>query len=277
MREISVEIIKEEIKKMFIECNWNISEDIYSTIKNTKDTKLARDIMDILVENMNMAKGQKRPICQDTGMAIVYLEVGQDVHLVNGDISTAVNQGVKEAYIDGYLRKSVVSDPLERNNTNDNTPAIIKYNIVKGDKVKISIMAKGFGSENMSGIKMLKPADGVKGVIDFVLEKVKNGGGNPCPPIIVGIGIGGTFDECAYISKKALLRSINSKHANPYYSKLEETLLEKINNTNIGPQGLGGKTTALGVNIEVLPTHIAGLPVAVNVCCHASRHMSVEI
>lgn len=280
MRIVNTKQIEEEIEKLFIKCNWDIKPDIKNAIISSyekEENPLAKNILNDLKENMALGEKLKRPVCQDTGMAIVYLEIGQDIFLEGDYIEDAINNGVKSAYENGYLRKSIVSDPLFRENTNDNTPAIINYKFVKGDKIKISIMAKGFGSENMSKIKMLKPSDGINGIKDFVLETVKNAGGNPCPPIIVGIGIGGTFDYAALISKKALLRPINKSNENEFYKNMEDELLVQINNLNIGPQGLGGKTTALKVQIETYPTHIAGLPVAINICCHASRHEEIYI
>ncbi len=217
------------------------------------------------------------PICQDTGMACVFVEIGQEVHIVGGLLEDAINEGVRRGYNEGFLRKSVVKDPIDRINTKDNTPAIIYYDIVKGDKLKITVASKGFGSENMSRIKMLKPSDGLQGVKDFVIETVKLAGPNPCPPIVIGVGIGGTFDKVAYLAKKALIRPLNKKNSNQFYSDLEKELLDAINKLGIGPQGFGGKTTALGLNIETYPTHIAGLPVAVNINCHATRHKEREI
>lgn len=217
------------------------------------------------------------PICQDTGMACVFVEIGQEVHIVGGLLEDAINEGVRRGYNEGFLRKSVVKDPIDRINTKDNTPAIIYYDIVKGDKLKITVAPKGFGSENMSRIKMLKPSDGLQGVKDFVIETVKLAGPNPCPPIVIGVGIGGTFDKVAYLAKKALIRPLNKKNSNQFYSDLEKELLDAINKLGIGPQGFGGKTTALGLNIETYPTHIAGLPVAVNINCHATRHKEREI
>lgn len=280
MREINVDEIIKEVKKLCIDANFYLSEDICSEIsKANKEEKwqTAKGVLDKIEENIKIASNERIPLCQDTGMACVFVEIGQDVHIVGGRLEDAINEGVRRGYKEGYLRKSVVLDPLERVNTKDNTPAIIYYNIVSGDKVKIILSPKGFGSENMSQIKMLKPADGVEGVKEFVINVVKEAGPNPCPPIVVGIGIGGTFDKAAYLSKKALLRPINLKNPKSFYSDLEEELLEKINSTGIGPQGFGGKTTALGVNIETFPTHIAGLPVAVNISCHVTRHKEVII
>jgi fumarate hydratase subunit alpha len=229
------------------------------------------------MENADIAERESLPMCQDTGMACVFVSVGQDAHIVGGSLEEAINQGVRQGYKDGYLRKSVVKDPLDRVNTGDNTPAAIYYDIVPGNKLKITIAPKGFGSENMSKIKMLKPSDGIEGIKKFIIETVKEAGPNPCPPTIIGVGIGGTFDKVAFLAKKALLRPINKSNSNPFYADLEKELLEKINQLGVGPQGFGGKTTSLGINIEVFPTHIAGLPVAVNVNCHATRHAEVTI
>ena len=233
----------------------------------------AREILERIVENYEIADAENQPICQDTGVACVFLKIGQEVH-INGDIQEAVNEGVRQGYREGYLRKSVVRDPLDRVNTGDNTPAFIYYELVPGDKVEITVAPKGFGSENMSRIKMLRPSDGVEGVKDFVVNAVEEAGPNPCPPIVVGVGIGGTFDKAALLAKKALLRPVDEPNANPFYQALEQELLEKINALGIGPQGLGGRTTALAVNIETMPTHIAGLPVAVNINCHVTRHQT---
>lgn len=233
-------------------------------------------ILDQIIENFNIADENLQPICQDTGLACVFLSIGQDVH-IKGNLEEAVNEGVRKGYSQGYLRKSVVSDPLNRVNTGDNTPAMIYYDICPGDKIKITVAPKGFGSENMSQIKMLKPSDGIEGVKDFVIKVVEDAGPNPCPPIVVGVGIGGTFDKAAYLAKKALMRPVDQRNSEAFYAELEEELLEKINALGIGPQGFGGKTTALAVNIEKFPTHIAGLPVAVNINCHVTRHMTEEI
>ena len=233
-------------------------------------------ILDQIIENFNIADENLQPICQDTGLACVFLSIGQDVH-IKGNLEEAVNEGVRKGYSQGYLRKSVVSDPLNRVNTGDNTPAMIYYDICPGDKIKITVAPKGFGSENMSQIKMLKPSDGIEGVKDFVIKVVEDAGPNPCPPIVVGVGIGGTFDKAAYLAKKALMRPVDQRNSEDFYAELEEELLEKINALGIGPQGFGGRTTALAVNIEKFPTHIAGLPVAVNINCHVTRHMTEEI
>lgn len=280
MKEIHVSKITEAIKKLCIDANYFLSSDIRNRLNEAKEKEtfpIAKDIIDKILVNADIAKNERMPMCQDTGMTCVFLEVGQDVHVVGGSIEDAVNQGVREGYDEGYLRKSVVKDPLDRVNTKDNTPAVIYYNMVPGDKFKIMVAPKGFGSENMSGLKMLKPADGVEGVKQFIIETVKKAGPNPCPPIVVGVGIGGTFDKAANLAKKALMRPTEEPNSNPYYAKLEEELLEAINALGIGPQGFGGRSTALAVNIEYYPTHIAGLPVAVNINCHATRHAEIEL
>ncbi|KEI95445.1 fumarate hydratase [Clostridium botulinum A2B7 92] len=275
MREISVNTIKKVVKKLCIEANYYLPKDVDDKIVQCREVEtwnIAREVLQTIEENIHIARKENIPLCQDTGMACIFIEVGQDVHIIGGSLEDAINEGVAEGYKEGYLRKSIVSDPIERINTGDNTPAVIYYNIVQGDKIKITVGPKGFGSENMSKIAMLKPADGLEGIKKFILDVVKEAGPNPCPPIVVGVGIGGTFDKCAYLSKKALLRSIDLRNKNKFYKDLEEELLEKINSLGIGPQGFGGKTTALAVNIETFPTHIAGLPVAVNVSCHVTRH-----
>ena len=280
MREIHVSNIIESVKRLCIEANYYLCDDIRRRIEEAKENETypsAKEILDILIQNAEIAKNEDMPMCQDTGMAVVFIEIGQDVHIVGGSIEDAINEGVRQGYIEGYLRKSVVNDPIERINTKDNTPAIIHYNVVSGDEIDITVAPKGFGSENMSQIKMLKPSDGVEGVKEFVLKVVKEAGPNPCPPIVVGIGIGGTFEKCAYLSKKALLRSTDIRNSNEYYSNLEKEILESVNKLGIGPQGFGGKTTALAVNIETYSTHIAGLPVAVNINCHATRHAHVRL
>lgn len=280
MREINVSDITREVAKLCIEANYFLAPDIKNKLQKAYDEEqwaIGKDILEKILTNADIARTENMPMCQDTGMTCVFIDLGQDVHVTGGSIEDAVNEGVRKGYAEGYLRKSVVKDPLNRVNTGDNTPAIIHYNIVPGDKIKITISPKGFGSENMSKLKMLKPADGVEGVKDFVLQVVKEAGPNPCPPIIVGIGIGGTFEKSAFLAKKSLLRSVEERNPNPYYAALEEELLEKINALGIGPQGFGGRTTALSVNIETYPTHIAGLPVAVNISCHATRHAEVEL
>lgn len=280
MKEIDFNIIVEEVKNLCIKANYYISDDIKKSLEESckkEDCQLAQDILKDIIKNSNIASSEKMPMCQDTGMACVFLEVGQEVHITGGSLTDAVNEGVRKGYKEGYLRKSVVKDPIDRVNTKDNTPAIIYYDIVPGDKLKITVAPKGFGSENMSAIKMLKPSDGLEGVKKFIVETVEKAGPNPCPPMVVGVGIGGTFDKAAYLAKKALTRSLEVRNSNEFYKDLEIELLEKINELGIGPQGFGGKTTALGVNIEVFPTHIAGLPVAVNINCHATRHAEVEL
>ena len=279
-REIDVSIIESTVKQLFIEANMKLPNDVYSAIcnyRNVETSNTGKSVLTTLIDNVNAAEEISVPICQDTGMAVVFVKIGQDVHFVGGDFFEAINNGVRKAYIDGLLRKSVVSDPLNRVNTNDNTPAIIHSEIVPGDKVEITAAPKGFGSENMSGIKMLVPAAGRQGVVDAVLDIVKNAGSNPCPPMVIGVGVGGDFEQCALLSKKALCRSLDSSNANPFYAELEEELLQKINELGIGPQGFGGITTALGVNVEYAPTHIAGLPVAVNIGCHVTRHKTAII
>lgn len=277
MRKINTDIITKNIKEMCIEANYFLSNDIKNSLEKAYDEEswsIGKDILKDILSNVDIAAEGKMPICQDTGMACIFLEIGQKIFLEGNKLEDAVNEGVRQGYLEGYLRKSVVKDPLKRVNTKDNTPAIIYYDIVEGDNLKITVAPKGFGSENMSRIKMLKPADGEKGVRDFIVETVKLAGPNPCPPIVVGVGIGGTFDKAAYLAKKSLLREIDKCNSDPYYENMEKELLEEINKLGIGPQGFGGKTTALGVNIEVFPTHIAGLPVAVNINCHVTRHVS---
>ncbi len=274
MREIKAEKITEVVKRLCIDANCHLSEDIKKRIADfyTKENwQQAREILGRIIENYEIADSENMPICQDTGMACVFISIGQDVH-IDGDITDAVNEGVRQGYSQGYLRKSVVKDPLSRVNTNDNTPAMIYFDIVPGDKVEITVAPKGFGSENMSRIAMLKPSDGLDGVKKFILNTVEEAGPNPCPPIVVGVGIGGTFDKAAYLAKKALLRPVDASNSDEFYANLESELLAEINALGIGPQGFGGLTTALGVNIEVSPTHIAGLPVAVNINCHVTRH-----
>lgn len=278
MREIHIDRIQDAIENLCIEANYNLSKDVFDALDKAKQEEswtLAGDILDKIITNAEIAKNERMPICQDTGMACVFVEIGQEIHIVGGSLEEAINEGVRRGYDKGYLRKSIVKDPIDRVNTKDNTPAIIHYEIVPGDKLKIAVAPKGFGSENMSQIKMLKPSDGIEGIKEFIIRVVKEAGPNPCPPMIVGVGIGGTFEKAAYLSKKALIRSINSKNQNKFYSDLEDELLMKMNELGIGPQGFGGKTTALGVNIETYPTHIAGLPVAVNISCHATRHKEV--
>lgn len=280
VREIEAAKITDTVKRLCIQANVILPEDVKNCIikrKSEENWAPAREILDRIEENFELAAAENVPICQDTGVACVFLEIGQEVHIAGGDITQAVNEGVRQGYAEGYLRKSVVRDPLDRVNTGDNTPAMIYYDIVPGDKIKITVAPKGFGSENMSQIKMLRPSDGIEGVKTFVLKAVEEAGPNPCPPIIVGVGIGGTFDKAALLAKKALLRETGTPSADPLYAKLEEELLEKINALGIGPQGFGGKTTALAVAVEHYPTHIAGLPVAVNINCHVARHKTEVI
>ena len=280
MREIKASEITKVIRKLCIEANEHLPEDVKCAIKNCRaneDGEIAKGILDNIIENYEIADSENVPICQDTGMACVFMEIGQDVHIIDGDLTDAVNEGVRQGYTDGYLRKSVVKDPIRRGNTGDNTPAVLYTEIVPGDKIKITIGPKGFGSENMSRIMMFKPSAGLEGIKDFIIETVKIAGPNPCPPMVVGVGIGGTFDRCALLAKKALMRPLDSENPDPYYADLEKELLEKINSLGIGPQGLGGKTTAIGLNIETYPTHIAGMPCAVNINCHVTRHKTEVI
>ena len=275
MRTINVAEITKNIKEMCIEANHYLTPDMEDALKKATDTEkspLGRQIICQLQENLKIAGEDMIPICQDTGMAVIFMEVGQDVHFEGGSLFDAINEGVRQGYTEGYLRKSVVKDPLQRENTKDNTPAIVHYDITEGDKVKITVAPKGFGSENMSRVFMLKPADGIEGVKNAVITAVKDAGPNACPPMVVGVGIGGTFEKCALMAKQALTRPINEHSPIPYIKEMEEELLDKINHSGIGPGGLGGSTTALAVNINTYPTHIAGLPVAVNICCHVNRH-----
>lgn len=279
MRIVNSEEIMNTVAKMCVAANCHINSDIKNALiesGKTEKSAVSKVVLESLIKNAEIADKKEVPICQDTGMAVFFVEVGQEV-IVEGDTLTeAINKGVSKGYTDGYLRKSVVADPLNRVNTKDNTPAVIHYDFVKGDKIKITFAPKGFGSENKSALKMLNPSDGLDGIVDFVIETVRKAGANPCPPMVVGVGIGGTMDKAAELAKKALTRDITSSNENPFYADLEKTLLEKVNMLGIGPQGMGGTTTALGLNIEVFPTHIAGLPVAVNINCHATRH-AVEI
>lgn len=276
MRNVNVSEITKNIKEMCIEANHFLSEDMKRVFKNAVDSEespLGKQVLNQLNENLSIAASDMIPICQDTGMAVIFINVGQEVHFTGGDINDAINEGVREGYVEGYLRKSVVSDPLIRENTKDNTPAVIHYSIVPGYKVEITVAPKGFGSENMSRVFMLKPADGIEGVKNAILTAVKDAGPNACPPMVVGVGIGGTFEKCAILAKKALTRNLEEKSDIEYVRNLESEMLEKINKLGIGPGGLGGTQTALAVNIETYPTHIAGLPVAVNICCHVNRHV----
>lgn len=275
MRTIHVEEIIRNIKEMCIEANHYLTKDMQEALKHAvkeEEAPLGKQVLGQLENNLEIASEDKIPICQDTGMAVVFLEIGQDVHIEGGLLMDAVNEGVRQGYKEGFLRKSVVGDPIFRENTKDNTPAVIHYDIVEGEQVKITVAPKGFGSENMSRVFMLKPSDGMEGVKEAILTAVKDAGPNACPPMVVGVGIGGTFEKCALLAKKALTRPINQRSSVSYICEMEEELLDKINRTGIGPGGLGGSTTALAVNIDTYPTHIAGLPVAVNICCHVNRH-----
>ena len=275
MRRINVETITQNIKEMCIEANHFLSPDmkkVFDESAASEESPLGRQILGQLEENLCIAGEEMIPICQDTGMAVVFIKVGQDVHLIGGSLTDAINEGVRQGYVDGYLRKSVVKDPIYRENTKDNTPAIIHYEIVEGEQVEITVAPKGFGSENMSRVFMLKPADGIEGVKDAILTAVRDAGPNACPPMVVGVGIGGTFEKCAEMAKHALTRNLEEESPVEYVRDLEKEMLETINNLGIGPGGLGGRTTALAVNIETYPTHIAGLPVGINICCHVNRH-----
>jgi len=281
VREINVKEIIPVVRKLCIDANYYIGEDVLDKIKEfyeKEESPTAKEVLSILLENYELAAKEKMPSCQDTGVAVVFIELGQDVHLVGGDFYEAIHEGVRQGYKDGYLRKSLVHDPIiDRVNTKDNTPALIYTDIVPGDKIKITVAPKGGGSENMSEVKMMKAADGIEGVVDFVVDRVRRSGGNPCPPIVVGIGLGGNFEQSALLAKKALLRPLNEKHPEDKWSKIEEEILEKVNSLGIGPQGFGGRTTALGVSIMHKPCHIASMPVAVNIQCHAARHKSSVI
>ena len=277
MKEISVTRIIQTVREMCIEANCNLNSDVRCALERglaREESPIAQTMLTDILKNAEIARDEQMPICQDTGMAVFFLKLGQEVHITGGLLQDAINEGVRQGYRDGYLRKSVVQDPVRRGNTGDNTPAVIHLELVAGDSLEITLAPKGFGSENMSAIKMCKPSEGLDGIIDFVVETVKSAGGNPCPPLVVGVGIGGTFEKCATLAKSALLRDVDSKNPDPYYAELEETLLTKINQLDIGPQGFGGKTTALGVNVETFPTHIAGMPCAVNINCHVTRHIA---
>lgn len=280
MREISTEQIIDVVKRLCIEANQKLPGDIKACIKKCReneDGEIAQDVLDKIITNYEIAESENVPICQDTGMACVFMEIGQDVHIIGQSLADAVNEGVRQGYVEGYLRKSVVKDPVRRGNTGDNTPAVLYTEIVDGDQIKITIGPKGFGSENMSAIRMFKPSAGIQGIKDFILETVENAGPNPCPPMVVGVGIGGTFDKAALLAKKALMRKVDIPNDDPYYAELEIEMLEKINKLGIGPQGFGGKTTALAVNVETMPTHIAGMPCAININCHVTRHKTEVI
>lgn len=281
IRQIKAETVTQTVKQLFLDCNYFIGKDIMTALEKAREnekSKVGKSVLTQIIENDKLAAKEEVPLCQDTGMAILFVEYGDKVVIEDGSFQDAVNEGVRQAYKDGYLRKSVVNDPVfDRLNTKDNTPAIIHTRIVKGDKIKITAGGKGFGSENMSAIKMLTPSYGIEGVKKFILDTVRTAGPNPCPPIVVGVGIGGTFERCAQLAKKATFRAIDTHNEDERYAKLEDELLESINKMGFGPAGLGGNTTAIGVNIETSPTHIAGMPVAVNICCHAARHASAEI
>lgn len=281
IRQIKAETVTKTVKQLFLDCNYFIGKDIMTALEKAREnekSKVGKSVLTQIIENDKLAAKEEVPLCQDTGMAILFVEYGDKVVIEDGSFEDAVNEGVRQAYKDGYLRKSVVNDPVfDRLNTKDNTPAIIHTRIVKGDKIKITAGGKGFGSENMSAIKMLTPSYGIEGVKKFILDTVRTAGPNPCPPIVVGVGIGGTFERCAQLAKKATFRAIDTHNEDERYAKLEDELLESINKMGFGPAGLGGTTTAIGVNIETSPTHIAGMPVAVNICCHAARHASAEI
>ncbi len=280
MREVNVTAITEAVKKLCIDANYYLGEDVIERLRafmEKEESSTGKEVLQKILANAEISRTEQVPLCQDTGFAVFFVELGQDVRLVGGEYIDAINEGVRQGYQEGYLRKSIVSDPIERKNTGDNTPAIIYTDIVPGDRVKIIIAPKGGGSENMSEVKMMAPAAGVDGVREFVIDRVRRSGANPCPPVIVGVGIGGTFDKCAQIAKKALLRPIGSTHPNPFYADLEDELLQKINKLGIGPQGFGGRITALAVHIEVHPCHIASFPVAVNMQCHVARHKEVTL
>ena len=280
MREIKASTITDVIERLCMEANQVLPQDIkdaISTCRSQEDGDIACGILDNIIENYQIAENEQVPICQDTGMACVFLEIGQDVHITDGDLTEAVNEGVRRGYTKGYLRKSVVKDPVRRGNTGDNTPAMLYTEIVPGEQIKVTVGPKGFGSENMSAIRMFKPSAGIQGLKDFIIETVETAGPNPCPPMVVGVGIGGTFDKAALLAKKALMRPVDTSNPDPYYADLEKEMLQKINELGIGPQGFGGRTTAIGLNIETMPTHIAGMPCAINISCHVTRHKTEVI
>lgn len=280
MREIEAARITEVVERLCIEANEHLPEDVKAAIRACRaceDGQIACEVLDNIIENFEIADEEHVPVCQDTGMACVFLEIGQDVHITGGDLTEAVDEGVRRGYEKGYLRKSVVRDPVRRGNTGDNTPAMLYTEIVPGEQIRVTVGPKGFGSENMSAIRMFKPSAGLEGIKDFILETVEAAGPNPCPPMVVGVGIGGTFDKAALLAKKALMRPLGFANEDPFYADLEREMLEKINRLGIGPQGFGGRTTALGVNIETLPTHIAGMPCAINISCHVTRHKTEVI
>lgn len=280
VREVPVDEVVQTVANMCKDANYYLGEDMVAALKQAKETEespVGREILDQILENQQIAREENLPICQDTGVAVFFVEVGQDVHLVGGSLEDAINEGVRRGYKEGYLRKSMVANPWKRTNTGDNTPAIIHTRLVPGDKIRLVFAAKGGGSENMSALKMLKPADGLEGVQKFVVDTVDNAGPNACPPLVVGVGVGGNFEECALLAKKALLRPVGTHHQDPEVAAVEKALLEKINKLGVGPQGLGGTTTAVAVNVEVMPCHIASLPCAVNIQCHANRHLEVVL
>ena len=280
MREIEAGRITEEIARLSMEANYELEDDVQKALEQALDREespVGKEVLSQILENSNIARTEKMAICQDTGLAIIFIELGQDVRIVGGDFETAINDGVRKGYTEGYLRKSVLADPVQGGNTGDNTPAVIHLRIVPGDRLKIWVVPKGGGSENMSKIAMMKPADGVEGIKEFVVTSVRTASGNPCPPVIVGVGIGGSFEQCAFLAKKALLRSIGSEHVDPFYAAIEKDLFKLVNDTGVGPMGLGGRVTALAVHIETAPRHIASFPVAVNMNCHAARHKMVEL
>ena len=280
MREIKASTITDVIERLCMEANQVLPQDIkdaISTCRSQEDGDIACGILDNIIENYQIAENEQVPICQDTGMACVFLEIGQDVHITDGDLTEVVNEGVRRGYTKGYLRKSVVKDPVRRGNTGDNTPAMLYTEIVPGEQIKVTVGPKGFGSENMSAIRMFKPSAGIQGIKDFIIETVETAGPNPCPPMVVGVGIGGTFDKAALLAKKALMRPVDTSNPDPYYADLEKEMLQKINELGIGPQGFGGRTTAIGLNIETMPTHIAGMPCAINISCHVTRHKTEVI
>ncbi len=280
MREINVQQITDVVERLCIEANQHLPKDVQDAIRNCRaceEWDIAQGVLDQIITNFEIAESENVPICQDTGMACVFLEIGQDVHFTGGYLADAVNEGVRRGYDKGYLRKSVVGDPVRRGNTGDNTPAMLYTEIVPGDEVKITVGPKGFGSENMSAIRMFKPSAGLQGIKDFIIETVEIAGPNPCPPMVIGVGIGGTFDKAALLAKKAIMRPVDSANPDPFYADLEKEMLEKVNALGIGPQGFGGRTTAIGLNIETLPTHIAGMPCAININCHVTRHKTEVI
>lgn len=280
MREISVKDIISRVKDLCIDANYNLGEDVEKALKEgyqKEESPTSKETLNQIIENVQIAKQGEFPLCQDTGFAVVFVDMGDQVFVKDGNLFDAINEGVRQGYKEGYLRKSILGDPIERKNTGDNTPAVIHMNVVKGDKLKITVAPKGGGSENMSEVKMMKPSDGVEGVKEFVIDMVRRSGSNPCPPIIVGVGIGGTFEKCAEMAKRALLKEVGERNPNPFYAKLEEELLEKVNKLGIGPQGFGGRVTALDVHIETYPCHIASFPAAVNIQCHAARHKEAVI